>query len=1416
MRNNLYRILIILIIGFIEIGYSQDIVYFDHITTDDGLSQSDINAVYQDNQGFMWFGTHDGLNKYDGYSFTIYNLDANSTESISSNLIYDIAGDKDGNLWIGTTGSGLNYFDRSAENFTVYKHEKGNNNSLSNDHITSVFLDKSNRLWLGTNDGLNMVDLQKSKDSLSFKRFNPEHEPFVTGWDGNSIFAIYEDSKNQIWVGGHGGLYKLSRDENGENYFKLVNTSVGLPRATVTAIGEDKNGKMIISTEDGTYSQGDRNENPKLQKIHNESSNSILVDNANNIWVGTNNGLLNFDNSKINKLPSLKNHFIDDPQNVFSLSKNIVKSIFQDKTGIIWIGTNGGGINKYDPERKQFRHIRKTLSENSLSYDKIRSIFEDSNGTLWLGTEGGGLNMMKKANDNGQYKKFKNFKTILKPFAIAETNYMGKKTLFIGAENTPGLFHLDISNPNNIKEENIIAFDNIKHSVFSLLVDSNQNIWIGTYSGGVYRWLYDVDSKTYEKSILRNNISNPNSISSDIIRYIYEDQNGVIWFATGDGLCRLSPKESIKKQPKFKVYKNELGNTKTLSHNYILSVYESKAGELWVGTFGGGLNKLNTSQDLANETFTSYSEEDGLPNNVIKGILEDDDGNLWLSSNQGLSRFNPEKKTIKNYDVNDGLQSNEFQELACLRRKNGEMLFGGINGFNVFYPEKIVKNLAEAETMITNFSIFNNTVDIGEKINGRTILNKTINNTKEIELKYKENSFSFEFAALHYAAPGKNQFSYILEGFDKEWTQTTANKRFANYTNLEPGDYTLKVKASNNDGIWDTTPSEIKIKVVPPFWRSNMAYILYSLIGLGILWLFWRYTFIKTSEKHQLELEHLQKEKSEEMQQIKLEFFTNISHEFRTPLTLIKGPLEYLQKKGSQLENQIVQEQYTLMHKNTNYLLRLVNQLLDFRKINQGKMHLVVRNSNIVDFLKEVAEPFQFLAHKKRIDFKIVLSKVPSKTWFDHDALEKIMNNLLSNAFKFTPKNGSIEIIIDTKKNLPSTGALISKQKYQDCVEIQVKDSGPGIEKSKLHNIFERFYVEKESNKINREGVGIGLSFTKNLIELHQGEINVVSELEKGTNFVVQLPIEKEAYMNIEEISCKEISDSDFLIRSSESESFAIGLNDEILDENISNSRSKLPILLILDDNADIRTFIKQSLSDEYFIYEAENGKQGLEIANKVMPNIILSDVIMPVMDGMEFCEKIKTHKETSHIPIILLTAKSSEESVMSGLKNGADDYLTKPFNMELLKVKMANTISQRDEMRKQFNRKISLQPSEVTVTSLDEKFLNHAIEIVEKHMMNTDFNVEMLVKEMGLSRSNLYLKFKEITGLSSSEFIRNIRLKRAVQLFEKSDLSVKEIMYMTGFNTASYFSKCFKKQFGVIPSEYVRQMKNNKEASGI
>ncbi|WP_090122707.1 two-component regulator propeller domain-containing protein [Lutibacter oricola] len=1406
--------IVVLFLFFASHCFSQNSVRFDHLLTEDGLSQNDVNTIYQDKKGFMWFGTHDGLNKYNGYEFEIFKPDPNNPNSISSNLIYTIVGDKDDNLWIGTTGDGLNFYNQSTNKFTHYKHDSNNPHSISHDQINSIYRDRSNRLWISTLEGIDMLDLNNLTSPVKFHHVKiSEDYPYKNGKKLN-VSTFYEDTNGQLWMGEINGTGKMIKSKEGDFIYESANPYFKLtPVVAVRSICEDSHGRLILGTTGGLFLIKQNNGIVTRHLISTGVFNK-LVSYKNQIWAGSIKGLSSFQTLGEKENLLMKNKFTYDPNNSkYSLAKSSVKSLFVDRTGIIWVGSNGGGVNILDPNRKQFKYFGKTVAPTSLSSSNIKLIFEDSNGAMWFGTEEGGLNVVSKKDNDGTYTNFKKLLGEKSPICVVEIETNNKKELLFGTANWSGLFRVDITNPNltnTIVAENI---NEIGRSVFSILKDSSKNLWFGTYNGGLYRWLKSGDNQ-YKKDILFDKPNDTSSLPSSIIRDIIQDKKGDIWFATSEGLAFLTKEESLKKNPKFVVYQNIPGDKTSLSHNYILNIFESSTGDIWIGTFGGGLNKFVPSNNSKGH-FKVYSIKQGLPNDVIKSIIEDDQGALWLSTNGGLSKFTIENEKFKNYDINDGLQSNEFGEKVSFKRDNGELYFGGVNGFNIFTADNIKDNTDKPETVFTNLLIFNEQVEIGEKINGRVILEKSINEIDEVKLKYQENSFSFEFAGLHFAAPSKNHYAYKLEGFNKDWIYTTSDKRFATYTNLEPGSYTLKVKSSNNDGLWNEEPAELKIEIIPPFWRTNWANALYLLMFLGSLMLFRRFTIIKSTKKHQLELEHIEKEKHEEIHRLKLEFFTNISHEFRTPLTLIKGPLEYLQNLDIKLP-EVVVEQHKLMHKNTDYLLRLVNQLLDFRKMDKGKMDLKVGEGDIVDFVRVVGEPFQFLSHKKDVKFEINSDKEVINSWFDQDAVEKILNNLLSNAFKFAPKLGEVTINVNDGVNFKIPKGIKELPNKEDYFIIQVKDSGPGIPKHRLNFIFERFYVDRDVRKINSEGSGIGLAFTKKLVELHKGSIDVVTEENKGTMFVVWLPKNKEAYENVSGISFVHENESKTFINQVNAESHAISVLDEIVDQNFSKKKSKLPIVLVVDDNADIRALLKRGLEGIYEIYEAENGERAFEFAKKLLPNIILTDVLMPIMDGIVLCDLLKTTQETSHIPVIMLTAKISQESEMEGLKNGADAYIRKPFDLEMVKLKMQNLLKHREELRKKFNREITLQPNEVTVTSTDEIFLQKAIEIVEENMMNDEFSVEILVKGMSLSRSTFYLKIKELTGLSSGEFIRNIRLKRAMQLLDKSNLSVKEIMYMTGFNTASYFSKCFKKQFGVIPSKYVREMKDKNNGGEI
>ncbi|WP_298487882.1 hybrid sensor histidine kinase/response regulator transcription factor [uncultured Maribacter sp.] len=1393
LKSNPFKIkyLLLLVFHIYFYGSSQEFSnHFDKLNTRNGLSQSDVRTLYQDKAGYIWIGTYDGLNKYDGYSIKVYRKTLGNLNSPSSNLISCITEDSIGNIWFGTDDQGLSKFERSTGNFYHYKNTTENPNFLSDNEITSLVIDKKGFIWAGTPNGLNKLEINPKTKKVKNQIYK-KGEDYYGAIQNDKISCLYNDEFDNIWIGTESGLSRFIGNSS-DNKGQFQNYNMEIPRQ-VKSIQETSNSIIISAHNIYELKKTDINKsNPTINYLGEIHAYKLLVYDENTIWCATSNGvvILSYDGCEIKKIK----HFTNQWGNQESLSNDNVLDLIKDSSGIIWIGTNGGGINIYKPNRRNFRHYRRNESKNSICRNKIRTIYEDSNCNLWIGTEDGeSLNFLPKENAENYETGFKRIKTPLTPgvqrqvFSINEIKSSNESTLLIGAgypnnfiygKNKQVVNEIFLSGTNTIK---------LKEQVYASLVDAKNVVWLGTYHGGLFRYELDANGIVLNQANFKFQSDNETSISSNIIRSLAQDHNGNIWIGTANGLNKLTPQEQSKANPNFIKYFHDNTNKYSISHNYILPIFVSAKGQIWVGTLGGGLNKVITPSGSNEDHFISYSTLDGLPNNVIKAILEDDNGNLWCSSNKGLTRFSPEKLEFQNFGLEDGLQDMEFSELAAYKRASGEMLFGGINGFNAFYPKEILSDKFNVNLVFQNLQILNENVKIKDTINGRVILPRDINEIDELTLKHKERSFSIGFSTLHYAAPQQNKYAYKLEGFDSDWIYTTALNRIAKYTNLSPGKYTLKVKASNNNGYWSNNELQLGIKIKSPWWASTLSLIIYSIVLLGGLWLFRKFTIIKTTKKNQYVVEAMEKQKIEELNQLKLTFFTNISHEFRTPLTLIIGFIERLQTFSATIPEQNRQKYYDKIFKNSKILLKLINQLIGFRKLEHGKLNLKVSYSNLTNFISLLSENFNEVANKKQIKFNVHYEK-QINTWFDPEIIERVIFNLLSNAFKFTSVKGEINV------------KLYSDDDY---AYIEVKDNGKGIPQEVQEHIFERF---SNTNSGGKFGSGIGLSFIKNLIEIHHGNITFKSIEERGTTFKVILPMDKNTY-NYVEITEEDIT----LIGEIKNQHWLLPSidTDEII--NIETENTKFQTILLVEDNKDILYFLEETFKNRFNIYKAEEGKQAFDICLDNNIDLVISDIMMQGMDGYSFCEKLKSDQRINHIPIILLTAKNTSESKIKGYSLGAEAYISKPFNLKELEARIEALLESRNNVIKKFKNEIEISPSEVGLTSIDERFINRVMSCIEKNISNSGFTVEILSKECGLGRMELNKKLKALVGFTSNAFIRNIRIKRAAQLLQKNMYSVSEIMYEVGFNDPQYFRETFKKQMGVTPSVYKKnKLKRN------
>ena len=1111
--------------------------------------------------------------------------------------------------------------------------------------------------------------------------------------------------------------------------------------------------------------------------IHNTVP-EIAEDDYGNIWLGTENGGLSIYNIQSDSF----RHLTYDNTDISGINGNSIWQIYKDQDGTMWLGTLNGGLSKYDKKPGKFIRVRANpASDNSLSHNSVTTFLEDSEGNIWIGTDGGGLNHYNiKTKVFTHYRHDPNKSNSLGSDAIIGLYEDRKQNIWIGTWEG-GLNRFDpktenfvryTRNPNN-------AGSISRNSIFSMLEDSRGRFWVGSYWGALE--LFDPEKGTFRHFHLNQRVDETHL--QNAIETIIEDGEGNLWITTwGAGLVKFGW-DGIN-PPQLEYFKHESGNPASISSNVVVTATEDSNGDLWFGT-NAGLNKF----DKQNGQFTLFSTADGLPNDDVHYLVEDNSKNLWITTNKGISKYNLVTGSFKNYDVTDGLQSNQFIRSSGMKSKNGTMYFGGINGFNVFDPSDVRENDRLPVVHITDFHVHGERIQPASE--GSPLKQPMIESNK-ITLSHDKNVFRFDFVALNYTEAAKNEYAFMLHGYDEDW-RYVGDQRYAEYTRVPPGEYLFRVKASNNDNIWDEAGVEVRVIVLPPWWQTWWAYAGYALIATVLL--YWARSNIVNRErlKSNLKLEHLELVKMQELDQLKSRFFANISHEFRTPLSLILGPLKSIYYGTYDGDPK---RQFSIMIRNGQRLLQLINQLLDLSKLESGRMNLRVIRLNLSEFLKPILASFSSHAQKQHLQYKVILRDEEIMAYIDKDKVEKIVLNLLSNAFKFTAEYGTIKITVEKKP--------ADKRYAEGSVLMTFADTGIGIPEDQIDLIFNRFYQVDGSHEDKRKGTGIGLSLTKELVELHGGEISVQSQQDEGTTFYVSIPLDGDHLAYAEIVDDK----LDEELNESTWESVDNIIEDDFSPERSLEAQSKLESLksiLIIDDNQDIRSYLSNQLETNYKIIESENGDEGFKCAIDELPDLIISDVMMPGLDGIELCKKIKQDERTCHIPVILLTAKADSVNKIQGFEAGADYYVTKPFNSNILELRIKNILKAREQVREHYqgSASIDLEPKNIKLTSPDETFLKKALESIENNMSNSEFSVEDFGRELGMSRMQLYRKMKALTGQSANEFIRSIRLKRAAQLIEQNHFTIAEVTYEVGFNDLQYFRDCFKKHFGVNPSKY-------------
>ncbi len=1347
-----------------------------NLSNKDGLSNSAITCIYQDSEGLIWFGSWDGLNRYDGINIRVFKPDIFDEGSLSNNVIRNLLEDQQNNLWI-VTDEGINRYLSNTMTFVSYF--SGNKKMRVEEQNLKACIGPDSTLYVSQiRFGLSYYnEIDDDFMSLTLPDFSDSDYKKIIGLSGGygcTLFLLSQDgkifayAKNPAFEKLFEEDLNIYQDLNFEKHWFIRGN-----RNTYLAIAIDGGGLDVLNLE--TRERVRIRENDDLFNVTTVN----LALEADQFWVGTDGGSV----YKLSLKPSLELLSMDI--NMTDLSSEEVKiwTISQASDDLLWIGTDGNGVYKFITKGKPFFNIKKGNSASGLlGHNIVRSVFKDREGNLWVGTRGDGLNMLPYGN-RGRISY--NVSNGLSNNAVLSLNMDARDNLWIGVDGE-GVDMLERSSGKffHFPEDFVNAENQEFGYIYSICIDAYGSIWLGTSGFGVVNM--DVSRNNSGRYVLdkfRQFRFDPSGdgLRSDIIYSIVEERPNVLWLGTrGGGLHRLNTLNNS-----FEVFGVADDRINGLINDDVLSLCVSANQRLWVGT-SGGLSALNLSYKPYQ--FRHYSERNGMPNNTVHGIMHDGAGDIWISTNKGLARLKTSEGDFINFNKTDGLQNLEYTDGAVFKDTVTDFLyFGGTEGLDWFNPMEIEASDYFPPIFLDEFHL-NNTLVIPEESN--SILRTSLNTADLIELNYNQNFFGFSFTTLNYYNSQKCQFAYYLEGFDNEWNYV-GNQRLASFTNVPPGKYTLKVRATNEDLIFGDEIREVSILIHPPIWNTLAAYFLYLLILGLIIAMILKFQKHRALERREVEMEKLERVKAEEINRYKLQFFTNIAHEFRTPLTLIIAPAAILEE---QLDGKKLLGQYARsIFQNANRLQRLISELIEFRKVETKNMKLSIGRYELVEYISKLTKAFNVYARLNNLSLRFLPSNQVIEAWIDLEKFEKILLNLVSNAFKFTPAGGVVEI------------ELVEKNKH---ILLLVRDTGIGIPTEFPEKIFDRFYHQKSNfhqDDKPQESSGVGLSLTKSLVELHKGTISARNLPDGGSEFRVLIPSRKEDFE-------QELVDD---LQKPCNEKITMKVEEEFQIHHIFSTNKKVLrpeddnreySLLVVDDNYEMCNLVESLLIDKYVIYKAYDGNTALETLHSESIDLVITDVLMPVMDGLELTKLIKTDINTSHIPVILLTARVEMEHRIEGLEVGADSYIPKPFNPRHLKVRIEKLIASSEHFRNSFREYNTRKPqSELLegLTSVDKKLLTGLIDYIDENMQDSSLSADRLTDHVAISKTQLYRKIKALTGLTPHGLIKYLRLKKAAKELKESGKNVSEVFYETGFNNRSYFYRSFKEAYGVSPGDY-------------